>query len=373
MSQAEARLIALYLPQFHPVPENDEWWGPGFTEWTNVAAARARFRGHHQPQLPGELGFYDLRLPQTRDAQATLARQHGIHGFCYYHYWFSGSRLLKQPFEDVLSSKAPDFPFCLCWANESWTRAWDGLERHILRKQEYSAADNQRHIEWLLRAFHDDRYIRIDGMPVFVFYKLHDIPDVSQMLTMWRAEAKRNGLPGLYLCAMRTGFTEGADAELLANGVDAVIDFQPNGAALPLSGNLTSRLSVVARKTLPVSVCAALAKFVTTDRVLDYGKVVEFNIARSWPKDYTKFPCVFPSWDNSSRRKAATIIQNSDPRKFQQWLEAAIECVQPYAGDRRMVFINAWNEWAEGCHLEPDRKNGRAFLNATLAAVQTPG
>jgi lipopolysaccharide biosynthesis protein len=363
------KLIALYLPQFHPIPQNDEWWGCGFTEWTNVVAARPHFRGHYQPHIPADLGFYDLRLSETREAQAALARRYGIHGFCYYHYWFNGTQLLERPFNDVLSSRKPDLPFCLCWANESWTRTWDGLERRILKKQDYSSEDNRRHIDWLLRAFQDDRYICIEGKPLFIFYRLLDIPNAGEMLDMWRTEARRKGMTGLYLCAMQTGITESPDADLLRLGVDAIVDFQPNWKSFPVSGNFINRLAVVAKRVLPSAIYQALGRSVSAERVIDYGKVVDTNVVRSWPEDYTKFPCVFPSWDNSARRKSATIIQNDDPAKYQEWLEASIAAVRRYDAERQVVFINAWNEWAEGCHLEPDRKNQYSFLTATTNAL----
>jgi lipopolysaccharide biosynthesis protein len=365
------RLISFYLPQFYPIPENDEWWGRGFTEWTNVAAAQPSFRGHHQPQIPADLGFYDLRLAETREAQAALAKQYGIHGFCYYHYWFKGEQLLERPFNEVLASNSVDLPFCLCWANHSWTRAWDGLERQILKKQDYSAEDNQRHIDWLIRAFQDERYIRIEGKPLFIFFRLHDIPEAGEMIRMWRAEAARRGLPGLYLCAMRTGHAEGLDAELIREGVDAVVDFQPNPASFPVSGNLLNMLAVIVRRLLPLSARQNLGSLVTANRKVDYSRMVDICIdaVKSWPKDYTKFPCVFPSWDNSARRKGAMIIQNDDPESYRKWLEASIAAVRGYDSERQVVFINAWNEWAEGCHLEPDRRNGHAFLAATSKAL----
>jgi lipopolysaccharide biosynthesis protein len=359
----------MYLPQFHPIPENDAWWGKGFTEWTNVSVTRPRFRGHHQPHVPADLGFYDLRLAQTREAQAALAREHGIHGFCYYHYWFHGERLLERPFDEVLNSGTPKFPFCLCWANESWTRTWDGMEREILKKQDYSMQDHQRHIEWLMHAFRDERYIRIDGMPLFIFWKLHAIPDAAAMISMWRAEAVRNGLPGLYLCAMRNGHTEGADADLLRAGVDAIVNFQPNWSSFPASGNLVNRLAIVAKKILPTALFQFLGRHASASAVLDYAGIVDASISSIRPQDYTVHPCVFPSWDNSSRRKSAMIIQNDDPAKYQQWLEACIVAAQRHEPGRQLVFINAWNEWAEGCHLEPDRRNGLAFLTATARAL----
>jgi lipopolysaccharide biosynthesis protein len=363
------KLVAFYLPQFHPIQENDAWWGPGFTEWRNVAVARPRFRGHHQPHIPADLGFYDLRLPETRQAQANLARQYGVHGFCYYHYWFNGTRLLERPFDEVLHGGSPDFPFCLCWANESWTRTWDGFEHQILMKQCYSAADSQRHIEWLIQAFKDERYIRVDGKPLFIFWRLSDIPDASALITMWRAKAVSSGLPGLYLCAMRNGHTSARDLELLQVGADAILDFQPNWTSFPKSGNLVNRLAVMGKDLLPASVFQALGRSVSASRVLDYDGIVGAKIAAAVPGDYTVYPCVFPTWDNSARRKSAMIIQNDDAGRYQQWLEAAIDSVSRYEPGRQIVFVNAWNEWAEGCHLEPDLEHGHAFLVATARAL----
>ena len=190
-SKSDLRLIAFYLPQYHPIPENDEWWGKGFTDWRNVARAKPLFRGHPQPHLPGELGCYDLRDSRARAAQAALAREHGISGFCYYHYWFSGKRLLERPFQEVLSSRKPDFPFCLCWANENWTRAWDGRNQEIIVEQTYSHEDDRAHIRTLVPAFRDDRYIRIHGKPLFLVYRAEDLPEPARTAAIWREEAQR--------------------------------------------------------------------------------------------------------------------------------------------------------------------------------------
>ncbi len=194
------KALAFYLPQFHPIPENDEWWGPGFTEWANVARARPRYPGHYQPHVPGELGYYDLRVPEVREAQAALAREHGISGFVYYHYWFHGKRLLERPFEEVLESGSPDFPFALCWANEEWTRNWDAMTGTVLMPQEYSEEDDLAHIRYLIRAFQDPRYIRIDGRPLLLVYRAELLPDPQRTFRLWRDEAKAAGIPDLYLC-----------------------------------------------------------------------------------------------------------------------------------------------------------------------------
>ena len=196
----DVRLIAFYLPQFHPIPENDRVWGKGFTEWTNVTKAKPLFRGHYQPHLPADLGFYDLRLPEARQAQAELAQEYGIYGFCYYHYWFNGKRLLQRPFDEVLQSGEPAFPFCLCWANEHWTRAWDGDLNGVTVEQRYSEEDDRNHIHWLLTAFRDRRYIRLNGRPLFLVYRAHDLPSPLRTTTLWREEAQKAGVGELYLC-----------------------------------------------------------------------------------------------------------------------------------------------------------------------------
>src|SRR5262249_47266129 len=218
--------VAFYLPQFHPIPENDEWWGPGFTEWTNVAKARPRYRGHYQPHAPADLGYYDLRLAETRRQQAALARAHGIDAFCYYHYWFGGKRLLERPFDEVLASGDPDFPFMLCWANENWTRRWDGQENAVLARQQYSADDDRAHGRWLATAFRDERYVRVDGKPMFLVYRASQLPDPKRTTQIWREEAAKAGVGELYLCRVESFGSEHGDPAAL--GFDAAVDFQPN-------------------------------------------------------------------------------------------------------------------------------------------------
>lgn len=342
------KLIAFHLPQFHPIPENDAWWGKGFTEWTNVTRARPLYPGHHQPQLPADLGFYDLRLPEARQAQADLAREYGIHGFCYYHYWFNGKRLLERPVAEILSSGEPDFPFCLCWANENWTRRWDGAEQEVLIAQNYNDEDDLQHIRALIPMFKDPRYIRIDGKPLFLIYRAKHLPNPKRTLQIWRAEARRAGLGELFLCRVENFFNERDDPHAL--GFDASVDFQPDWMAI--------------RGDVPSQVLE------NGHYVVDYRDVVESELARP-PVSHLRFPGVTPGWDNSARRKKnAFIIDNSTPEAYEYWLAETLKTLRDRPASQQILFINAWNEWAEGNHLEPDQKSGRAYLEATRRALQ---
>ena len=343
-----ARLIAFYLPQFHPIPENDEWWGEGFTEWTNVTRAEPLFPGHYQPHIPADLGFYDLRLPEIRKQQAELARAHGIGAFCYYHYWFGGRRLLERPFEDVLRSGEPDFPFCLCWANEPWSRRWDGGEHDVLQPQVYSEEDDLAHIRWLLPALSDRRAVKVDGKPVFIVYQAKELPDPARTIALWRREVRAAGLEGLHLIAVETGWDAGWDATEV--GFDAKLLFMPQFTMLA-----TTPAVEVESEAL---------------RVYDYQQAWPL-LSRPAPVKYRRYPTVFPSWDNTARRgEQGWIVHNSTPEAYEAWLSQTISEVQQEPADHRLVFLNAWNEWAEGAHLEPDQKNGRAYLEATRRALE---
>jgi len=341
MTDALTRLIAFYLPQFHPIPENDEWWGKGFTEWTNVVRGKPLFRGHEQPRLPADLGFYDLRLPETRQAQADLARAHGIHGFCYYHYWFTGRQVLERPFEEVLRSGSPDLPFCLCWANENWTRTWDGRGGVVLLEQRYSDDDDLAHIRALAPAFADPRYIRVDGKPLFLVYRASLLPDPARSTAIWRAEARRLGLGELYLCRVESFFEDHDDPGPL--GFDAAVEFQPDWSRLPDAtprGRIARRLDRLRR--------AGAEAAHRGWRVFDYAATAR---RMRQPRDlpYTLHPCVTPRWDNTARRgDRATVFHGSTPELYEAWLREVVE--RTVAGGRGdggdLVFVNAWNEWA---------------------------
>jgi lipopolysaccharide biosynthesis protein len=360
------RAISFYLPQYHPIPENDLWWGRGFTEWTNVAAARPLFRGHHQPHVPADLGFYDLRLEESRVAQAELAKQYGVSGFCYYHYWFNGKQLLERPFDEVLASGRPDLPFCLCWANGNWTRRWDGREQDVLMGQDYSSYSPAAHFRWLASAFRDPRYITIDGRPLFLVYDAAAIPDRGRVVAGWREAARREGLPDPYVCGVFSPGNPLKYEDFMEAGFDAVTDFYPNGER-PLVGMLGSRTG---RATVDLlkRVRGRVREFLPErDRpvVHSYRDLVA-SVIGSAPRGENVFPCVMPTWDNTPRRgRRATIIQNGDAGLYAEWLREAVRRVEDRRPEERIVFINAWNEWGEGCHLEPDTRYGRRFLEAT--------
>jgi lipopolysaccharide biosynthesis protein len=357
------RAIAMYLPQFHPIPENDEWWGKGFTEWTNVTKAKPLFPGHYQPHLPADLGFYDLRLPEVRVHQAELAKQYGIHGFCYYHYWFNGRRILERPFNEVLASGKPDFPFCLCWANENWTRTWSGGSQDILLEQNYSHEDDLEHIRSLLAAFNDPRYIKIDGKPLFLVYRTELLPNPARTAEIWREEAIKQGIGELYLVRVES-FINNIDPKTI--GFDAAVEFAPDWANLGAKLFNNEFLSILAKIGL-------FPKALTDNKVIDYDTLASAMMRKPKP-DYLRFPGVTPCWDNSARRKKnAAIFINSTPDKYEEWLADAINKVCTYeTGSPKLLFVNAWNEWAEGNHLEPDQKWGHAYLQATLNAITNP-
>jgi len=341
-------VIAFYLPQFHPIPENDAWWGEGFTEWRNVSKALPLFDGHYQPHVPSSLGSYDLRNPEVREAQAELARSYGITGFCYYHYWFSGKRLLERPFAEVLESGKPDFPFCLCWANEPWSRRWDGRENEVLQPQSYSEEDDHRHIDALLPALLDERAITVDGKPLFLVYQGRELPDPARTIEIWQEAAQTAGLAGIHLVSVETGWDEGWDASQV--GFDGKVLFMPQFSIL----GRQPRLEIGPGST----------------RIYDYQQVWR-ALADPPPVDYRRYECVCPSWDNTARRgNDAWVIHNSSPEAYEEWLELAIRRTLEQPGPDRLVFLNAWNEWAEGAHLEPDQLHGVAYLEATRRAIR---
>jgi Glycosyltransferase WbsX len=345
----DVRLIAFYLPQFHPVPENDRWWGPGFTDWQNVAKATPLFDGHYQPRLPGALGFYDLRLDEIRRKQVEMARAHGLHGFCYYYYWFNGQRILERPLNSYVADASIDFPFCICWANENWSRRWDGGNREVLLVQEHDTASDMKFIREVIPLFKDPRYIRVNGMPLLVLYRADLLKMPTATAAGWREECEKAGLPGIHLCAAQT-FDVGDPRPY---GFDSACEFPPHKHAV---GHIGQDL-----KGLPEDF---------KGWVCDYELVARHSLTAPVP-DYPLYRGLFPSWDNSARkRNQALIFHHADPSRYEYWLRGLVSYTrQNLVGDQRIIFINAWNEWAEGAHLEPDLKHGSAYLDATLRAL----
>jgi len=317
------------------------------------------FDGHYQPHIPADLGFYDLRLAENRQAQADLAREYGIYGFCYYHYWFNGKELLERPIQEVLATGKPDFPFCICWANENWTRRWDGGENEILMQQAYSLEDDLDHIHHLLPFLRDPRYIRINGQPLLIIYRVDELPNPKQTAELWREEARRAELPDLYLCHVISSGVH--DPNPAHYGCDAAIEFQPDWRNLP--DPIPPKRRGLRRRIDPHDPYAIHA-------VHRYPDLVEAAFQAPDP-EYKVFSCVTPSWDNSPRRlRSANIFIENTPELYKAWLKKAIErTCRRHLGDERVVFINAWNEWAEGNHLEPDIRWGHAYLEATKAAL----
>nr|NMF96727.1 lipopolysaccharide biosynthesis protein [Aromatoleum toluolicum] len=343
-----ARLIAFHLPQFHPTPENDAWWGKGFTEWTNVAKARPLFPGHYQPHIPADLGFYDLRLPEARHAQANLAQDYGVEGFCYYHYWFGGRRILERPVNEILLSSEPDFPFCLCWANHSWSTAWQGTNRPLIEQVYLGMDDHAAHFNWLLQAFTDRRYLTVDGKPIFVIYRPDDIPDVVRVTDFWRERALQAGLPGLYLIGV-SHRSEGWDPR--PRGLDA-----STMQALPRHDGR------IPRRYLTTKLKLALRGNTHELTIWDYEEVRSI-LLRSTPVEWPDYPLALPNWDNTPRAgMRGLVFHNATPELFRGHLREAIGRVSNREAEQRIVFLKAWNEWAEGNYVEPDQKWGRAWL-----------
>jgi len=355
-----ARVIAFYLPQFHPIPENDRAWGKGFTEWTNVAKAKPRFLGHQQPQLPADLGFYDLRVPETRQAQADLARAHGIEAFCYWHYWFgNGRRILERPFNEVLASGEPDFPFCLCWAIGSWTGVWFGNPGDIIVEQTFPGRDDElAHFEAVLPALRDSRNLRVDGKPMFCVFYPHQHPDLAGFVAHWRSLAAEAGLPGLYLVAVSDGLDDpGLDV------FDAITTSPPNDYLFPRSRGLFTDLRRLLReRNFGALINRLIGDGVRLPERRDYRHMVATVLDRL-PPGPRFHPCVMPNWDNTPRSgPRGLVFEHAEPEVFDLYLAKALDRVNDRPPEHRLIFLKAWNEWAEGNYVEPDQRRGMAWL-----------
>lgn len=358
--QRKVRVIAFYLPQFHPTPENDKWWGKGFTEWTNVGKAKPLFKGHYQPKVPADLGYYDLRLPESRMAQAELAREYGIEGFCYWHYWFgNGRQLLQRPFNEVLASGQPDFPFCLAWANHSWEDkqfSKEGTHRMLMEQLYPGDEDYIAHFNSVLPAFEDPRYIKVDGQPLFVVYAPTKVPDVAHFIDVWQHEASRHGFRIHFV-----GHTSHPDELPLfrSQGFDA---------------SILIRLFDVFQKdfTLAERIYAKLMRLALKQgRRIDYARAARFFTGEE-DRAVDCYPTIIPNFDHSPRSgRAAHILINSTPEKFEKHAEATFRNVLEKPEEQRIVFLKSWNEWAEGNYMEPDLKFGRGYLEALQRAIKT--
>ncbi|BBK36535.1 hypothetical protein STAQ_16130 [Allostella sp. ATCC 35155] len=349
--QPDVRLVAFYLPQYHPIPENDAAWGKGFTEWTNVARAKPLFPGHHQPHLPAELGFYDLRLPEVMEQQAAIAREHGIHAFCHYFYWFDGRRLLERPLEAMLASGRPDMPFCLCWANESWTRRWDGAESEVIVEQSYTPGCFDRLVVDLLPYLEDRRYLRVDDRPLLLIYRPGSIPGIADALAAMRRMASDHGIDLSIAAVLGFGYTDAP-----RDGFDFAVEFPP----LTLTA---ADITASVPWTEPFQGGA-----------YDYEALLTLHLCQPEPP-FPTFRTAMVGFDNTARRGAdASIFLGATPERFESWLAALVARARlTERPNRRLVFINAWNEWGEGNHLEPDQKFGRNWLRACARAVGGPG
>ncbi|WP_428377532.1 glycoside hydrolase family 99-like domain-containing protein [Lichenicoccus sp.] len=349
------QMLAYYLPQFHAVKQNDEWWGEGFTEWTNVARGLPRFAGHYQPRIPRDLGHYSLTGVQTMRRQAEMARNAGIAGFVFYFYWFNGTRLLDAPLEALLADRSIDMPFCLMWANENWTRRWDGSEHDILISQDFRAEDEPAMIDCFGRHFADPRYIRLQGRPLLMIYRAGLVPDTKRTIGRWRELfMQRCGEDPIFLMSQAFG-----DSDPRPFGIDGAIEFPPHKVVDGLA-TINAQLDLLDTEF--------------TAQVYDYDQIVERSLAAAVP-DFPLVRTACPSWDNDARRQGSGLVMHgSTPAKYQAWLEGLMRqaLAHPFFGSA-IVCINAWNEWAEGAYLEPDLHHGAAYLNATARAVSGYG
>lgn len=359
------RLLAFYLPQYHPIRENNSWWGEGFTEWTNVTKARPLFPGHYQPRLPADLGFYDLRVPETRAVQANMARDNGIEGFCYWHYWFAGKRLLERPFNEVLKSGEPDFPLCLAWANQSWTGTWYGAPDRVLIEQTYPGkVDEEMHFNAVLTAFSDQRYMTIDGKPIFIVFAPWNLPEPKRFTNNWRELAIKAGLKGIYFIGHGKPSwkpeQDGFDAAVLSNLTR--IFRETERSARGVLGKVFRRITGQEFREIKRNI-------LSRPKVYQYSDAMK-HATPPLSKEYIQYPSVIPNWDHTPRSgKHGVVLHNSSPELFRRHLRSAIDQVANREADHRLIFIKSWNEWAEGNYLEPDLRFGKGYLEVVRSEI----
>lgn len=355
----KARVIAMYLPQYHPIPENDEVWGKGFTEWNNVAKGRPLFRGHHQPNIPADLGFYDLRLPEVREQQAKFARNAGVEGFMYWHYWMgNGKRLLNRPIDEVLESGKPDFPFCFGWANHDWkTSTWTTIhnfeKNHMICPVVYSEDDYVNHFNWCLKAFKDPRYIKVDGKPFFLLYDALALPDHKQFFELWNQLARENGFPGIHFVGLTPSWDYQIE-EQFKLGYDAVVHGNLWQAELNASNKFYKQLLHRIRGKID---------WVPLDKY-KYKNIIR-HLVTDIDRKENIYPIMLPGWDRSPRSgRRAVIYYGSTPELWKKHCEDAVAAVQNKEDEHKIVLLRSWNEWGEGNYVEPDERWGTAYLDA---------
>ena len=381
-NKKKARVIAYYLPQYHPTEINDKYWGKGFTEWTNVAKAKPSFRGHYQPQIPADLGFYDLRLPEVREEQAKLARQAGIEGFCYWHYWFgNGKRILEMPFNEVLKSGKPDFPFCLGWANHSWSnKTWkksEGFQKDVVFLEQLYPGDEDyiKHFYTVLPAFKDHRYITVNGKPLFLIYAPDDFKDVTHFIELWNKLAHQNGLKGIHFVARTTsvgslkpnisksklmGAINSHYDSYIRKGFNAVASSTLKQAEILSKGYYKKMLNLLLEK---LDIKIAKERY-------DYRNIIK-NLYFEEDKRLDVYPQLVPRWDKTPRQgKNAEVFYNSTPKAFKKSVEFALECIKDKPEEEKILFLFAWNEWGEGAYMEPDLQYGHGYIDALREALE---
>lgn len=370
------KLIALYFPQLHPIPENDRWWGKGFTDWNNTRRANPQFKGHYQPREPLGGNYYDQSKVETIRWQVDLAKKHGIYGFCHYHYWFDGTQLLETPTNLLRDNPDIDMPFCLSWANETWSKRWDGQDHHILIKQTHPPTREswQKHFDYLITLWRDPRAICVDGKPVFIIYRPHRIDEISRMAEFWREQALKEGLPGLYLIAQKQ--YEFPNRQCL-EPFDAVFQFQPfesiyhphydpNATRYSFWHKPLRKLPLWMKDALK-NIHASLFKELT---FYDYEEVWKHIVAIRPDGDMTTYPGAFVDWDNTARyRERATVFNGASPDSFQRWFQQLAATMPERNLPENFIFLNAWNEWSEGTYLEPDERHGYAYLEAVRSVL----
>lgn len=352
LARHNLRTVAFYLPQYHPVRENDLWWGKGFTEWVNTGKAKQNYVGHNQPRYPTDLGYYDLRVPSVMEQQAELARRYGVTGFCYYYYWFNGQKILEAPLERMLQSGKPDLPFCLCWANENWTRSWDGLKNDVLMSQSYSDEDSLAFIKDLTRYFRLPNYITIDGRPVVLIYRIKELPNALRTMAIWRNYCRAHGIGEICIVMVESFELSARPEDPRSYGCDITVEFPPHG--------------MVTDNSIPVR----RVNKDWTGAAHDYRELAA-NYMKRDDAGFPRLRSVLVGWDNSPRHQdRSLVLEHATPGAFQAWLEwTYLRTLEQNYGDERIVFINAWNEWCEGSYLEPDRRFGHAYLQAVSNAL----